>query len=63
MGFGGGAIIAKLSIDNLLEYFYVAPKYLGAVDAVKLVTEGGKRFAEIAGQLTEVVVVGNKGYL
>ena len=60
MGFGGGAIIAKLSIDNLLEYFYVAPKYLGTVDAVKLVTEGGKRFAEIAGQLTEVVVVGSK---
>ena len=60
MGFGGGAIIAKLSIDNLLEYFYEAPKYLGAVDAVKLVTEGGKRFAEIAGQLTEVVVVGSK---
>ncbi|KAA3596904.1 MAG: MFS transporter [Candidatus Scalindua sp. AMX11] len=58
MGFGGGAIIAKLSIDKLLEYFYQAPRYLGTVDAVKLVTEGGKRFTEIAGHLTEVVVVG-----
>jgi MFS family permease len=58
MGFGGGAIIAKLSIDNLLACFYEAPKYLGAIDAVELVTQGGRRFAEIAGQLTEVVVVG-----
>jgi len=58
MGFGGGAIIAKLSIDNLLACFYEAPKYLGAIDAVELITEGGRRFAEIAGQLTEVVVVG-----
>ena len=59
MGFGGGAMIAKLSIDNLLECFYVAPKYLGATNAVELVTQGGRRFAEIAGQLTEVVVVGS----
>ena len=58
MGFGGGAMIAKLSIDRLLEKFYKMPEYLGSLDAVDLVTEGGRRFVEISGNLTEVVVVG-----
>jgi len=42
----------------LLEFFYQAPQYLRTIDAVKLVTKGWKRFAEIAGQLLEVVVAG-----
>lgn len=58
MGFGGGAMIAKFLIDPLVEAFYRAPEYLGAEDAVELVTRNGQRFAEVAGQLKEVVVVG-----
>ena len=58
MGFGGGAMIAKLSIDRLLAKFYKAPEYLGNIDSVNLITEGGRRFVEISGQwLTEVVIV------
>ena len=57
MGFGGGAMIAKLSIDRLLAKFYKAPEYLGAVDSLNLITESGRRFVEISGNLTEVVVV------
>ena len=58
MGFGGGAMIAKLSIDRLLANFYKVPEYLGNTDSLKLITEGGRRFVEISGNLTEVVVVG-----
>jgi hypothetical protein len=58
MGFGGGAMIAKLSIDRLLANFYKVPEYLGSIESLKLITEGGRRFVEISGNLTEVVVVG-----
>jgi len=58
MGFGGGAMVAKLSIDKLLATFYKLPEYLGSADTLNLVTEGGRRFVEISGNLTEVVVVG-----
>ena len=37
MGFGGGAMIAKLSIDRLLAKFYKAPEYLGSEDSVSLI--------------------------
>ena len=57
MGFGGGAMIAKFTIDKLLETFYKAPEYLGTSDTINLITEGGRRFAEISGSLVEVVVV------
>ena len=57
MGFGGGAMIAKLSIDKLLEKFYKAPEYLGEANSLELITEAGRRFVEISGTLTEVVVV------
>ncbi|MBH43825.1 MAG: MFS transporter [Rickettsiales bacterium] len=57
MGFGGGAMIAKFTIDKLLETFYKAPEFLGASDSINLITEGGRRFAEISGSLVEVVVV------
>ena len=57
MGFGGGAMIAKLSIDKLLEKFYKSPEYLGEASSLDLITEAGRRFVEISGNLTEVVVV------
>ncbi len=59
MGFGGGAMIAKFMIEPFIKIFYKAPEYLGTIDAITLTTdETGRRFAEIAGQLKEVVVVG-----
>jgi MFS family permease len=58
MGFGGGAIIGAPLKSHLIRLFYEAPQYLGSVDQVKLVTEGGRRFADVAGQMREVVVVG-----
>jgi MFS family permease len=58
MGFGGGAIIGAPLKRYLMRLFYESPDYLGAVDQVRLVTQAGRRFAEVAGQLREVVVVG-----
>lgn len=58
MGFGGGAMLAKPMIEGFLRFYYQAPHYLGTVDTVELVTRGGRRLAEIGGELTEVVVVG-----
>ncbi len=58
MGFGGGAMLGKLIIDGLLEFFYRVPTYLGAADEVKMVTENGVRYAQLAGENLEVVVVG-----
>lgn len=59
MGFGGGAMIAKFMIEPFIKLFYKAPDYLGSVDSVALITdESGRRLAEIAGTLKEVVIVG-----
>jgi MFS family permease len=58
MGFGGGALIGAPLKRFLIKAFYEAPDYLGTVDQVNLVTEGGRRFAEVAGQMREVVVAG-----
>lgn len=58
MGFGGGAIIGAPLKDFLLKAFYEAPQYLGPTGAVPLVTREGRRFAEVGGQLVEVVVAG-----
>ncbi len=59
MGFGGGAMIAKFMIEPFIKLFYKAPDYLGSVDSVTLITdESGRRLAEIAGSLKEVVIVG-----
>ncbi len=58
MGFGGGAIIGAPLKEFSIRSFYRAPDYLGPVGDVVLKTEGGRRFAEIAGQAREVVVVG-----
>jgi MFS family permease len=58
MGFGGGAMIGAPLKEALISFFYKAPEYLGAVDAVELVTEAGRRYAQVSGELREVVVVG-----
>jgi MFS family permease len=58
MGFGGGAIIGAPLKRYFIRTFYEPPEYLGTVDQVNLVTEGGRRFAEIGGAMREVVVVG-----
>ncbi len=58
MGFGGGAMLATPLKEYLLQTFYRAPEYMGAVADVELVTEAGRRFVDIGGQLKEVVVVG-----
>jgi len=58
MGFGGGAMIGAPLKEYLLKMFYRAPDYLGAADAVELITEAGRRFADVSGVLQEVVVAG-----
>ena len=44
--------------EYLIRFFYESPQYLGTIEAVSLITERGRRFAEVAGQMFEVVVVG-----
>lgn len=58
MGFGGGAMIGTPMKEYFIRLFYRAPDFLGAVADVDLVTQAGRRFAEIAGGLQEVVVIG-----
>ena len=58
MGFGGGAMIGAPLKEYFIQYFYRAPEYLGAVADLELVTRAGRRFAEVGGELREVVVVG-----
>lgn len=58
MGFGGGAMIAAPLKEFLLRWFYEAPRYLGAVDTLELVTRKGSRFVRSGDALREVVVVG-----
>lgn len=56
MGFGGGAMIGAPVKTWLLELYAKAPEFLGAENAVTLITEGGRRFAETASGKVEVVV-------
>ncbi len=58
MGFGGGAMIGAPMKAYFLKMFYRAPEYLGTTDAVELITEAGRRFADVSGVLQEVVVAG-----
>ena len=58
MGFGGGAMIGAPMKEYFIRLFYRAPEYLGTQSQVELVTEAGRRFAEVSGELREVVVVG-----
>jgi len=56
MGFGGGAMIGAPLKTWLLSVFYQAPDYLGKLSDVTLITEGGRRFAQVAGEKLEVVI-------
>ncbi len=58
MGFGGGAMIGAPLKEYFIQFYYKAPEYLGAVADLELVTRAGRRFAEVGGELREVVVVG-----
>lgn len=58
MGFGGGAMIGAPLKEYFIRLYYQAPDYLGAIADVDLVTTAGRRFAEVGGELREVVVVG-----
>jgi MFS family permease len=58
MGFGGGAIVGAPLKEFLIRSFYRGPEFLGPVANLSLTTEGGSRFASIAGQLREVMIVG-----
>lgn len=58
MGFGGGAMIGTPMKEYFIRLFYRAPDYLGTQSQVELVTEAGRRFAEVGGVLREVVIVG-----
>lgn len=58
MGFGGGAMIGAPLMEFFIHFYYRPSKYLGTADGINLVTEAGRRFAEVAGELKEVVVVG-----
>jgi MFS family permease len=58
MGFGGGAMFGAPLKEFLIRMFYQAPQYLGTTNGVELTTQAGRRFADVSGQLREVVVVG-----
>ncbi|MEC8356384.1 MAG: OFA family MFS transporter [Pseudomonadota bacterium] len=58
MGFGGGAMIGTPMKEYFIRLFYRAPEYLGTQSQVELVTEAGRRFAEVGGVLREVIIVG-----
>ena len=60
MGFGGGAMLGAPLIRWLLSIYEKAPEFLGAESAVKLITEGGVRFAETAAGRVEVVIASVK---
>ena len=54
--FGGGAILAAPMNKYFCERNAILPDYLGSTENVHLITESGKRFAEVAGELKEVVI-------
>lgn len=58
MGFGGGAMIAAPLNECLIRRFYQAPEYVGAEGSLKLVTDEGIRYADLAGRRREVVIAG-----
>ena len=58
MGFGGGAMVGTPMKEFFIRMFYRAPEYLGGAGDVSLITEAGRRFAEVGGTLREVVVIG-----
>lgn len=58
MGFGGGAMIGAPLKEYFIKLYYKAPEYLGPVADVELITEAGRRFVNIAGEVKEVVIIG-----
>ena len=58
MGFGGGAMLGAPLKEWLLGIFFRAPDYLGRAGEIELLTEAGRRFATVGGELRQVVVVG-----
>jgi len=54
--FGGGAVLAAPTIKYLQDLNFKAPEFVGSLCETTLVTQEGRQFAEIAGQLKEVVV-------
>ena len=54
--FGGGAIIASPLNEFLLKYFFVAPTFVGKAQSLNVITEAGKRYTEIDGNMMEVIV-------
>lgn len=58
MAFGGGAILAAPLSEYLFKTYGKLPELLGTTDAVNVITEGGRRMAEVGGELREVIVAG-----
>ena len=58
MGFGGGAFFGARIKDFFIQHYYKAPELLSNISESELITKAGKRFAETAEGLKEVVVVG-----
>ena len=58
MGFGGGAFFGARIKDFFIQYYYKAPEILLNISESDLITKAGRRFAETAEGLKEVVVVG-----
>ena len=58
MGFGGGAFFGARIKDFFIQYYYKAPEILSNISESDLITKAGRRFAETAEGLKEVVVVG-----
>jgi len=52
-GFGSGALFFTPMMNNLIQHFHHLPTYLG--NSLETITEGGKLFADVGGQMTEVV--------
>lgn len=52
-GFGSGALVFTPLMNNLMAKFSTLPTFLGS--SLDIVTEGGKQFAQVGGQLQEVV--------
>ncbi len=54
--FGLGSLIGPVLATKLIESNTKAPTYLGQSSEMSLITEAGTRFADIAGELKEVIV-------
>jgi len=52
-GFGSGALFFTPAMNNFIQQFHKLPTYLGS--SIETITEGGKQFTNLSGQMTEVV--------